>query len=476
MDSSILKYPISLLLKRIYREKVSGEVLIKGDNFKKILYFEKGALIFAKTNLLQERFGEVLFQLGKITRRQFWNIHKLIENNNEKIGKILVKKNIINNKDLFLALIYQIKKITMNTFSLRSGTWELKIKHPEVETDSKFNIQIPSILLEGMRTHKNIFFFKNKYLNLSPTIINAEENIMQFLDEEAFEFYKKIILYKNKINNEIIKITGIQDDKYWENISILFLLGIIDFIQSENSKEIDREIEELLQLYDTLKSKKIDYYKLLGLKENANENEIKNAYFKLAKKYHPDRLSDAPDPEIKDKANFVFAEINKAYETLSDDNKRRDYDTKGYKEINGDPIKENFVEKAKLLYKKAKTLYNMGKYWEAASYLEEAVKNDPNKAQYFLLLGMTQSKIPSMVRVAEENFKKAMEMEPWNAEPFVAMGIMFFNQGLTKRAEGFLKKSLSIDPDNKAARQYLEKISPTKKKSSSILSSLFKKK
>ena len=470
MGNSTLEYPIPLLLKRIYMEKASGEVLINGDNFKKVLYFENGALIFAKTNLLQERFGEILFQLGKITRNQFWNIHKLIGNNNEKIGKILVKKDIINNKDLFLSLIYQIKKITMNTFSMRTGTWDLKVKPPEVDTDSKFNIQIPSILLEGMRTYKNIFFYKNKYLNLSPSIINAEENIMQFLDEEAFEFYKKIILYKNKINNDIIKLTGIQEDKYWENISILFLLGIIDFIQSE------REIEDLLRLYDTLKSKKIDYYKLLGLKENANENEIKNAYFKLAKKYHPDRLSDAPDPEIKDKANFVFAEINKAYETLSDDNKRREYDTKGYKEIKGDPIRENFVEKAKLLFKKAKALYNMGKYWEAASYLEEAVKNDPNKAQYFLLLGMTQSKIPSMVRVAEENFKKAIEMEPWNAEPFVAMGIMFFNQGLTKRAEGFFKKSLSIDPDNKTARQYLEKISPSKKKSNSFFSSLFKKK
>ena len=475
MGNNALKYPIPLLLKKIYTEKASGEVLVEGENLKKVLFFEDGTLIFAKTSLLQERLGEILFQLGKITRNQFWNIHKLTENNKEKIGKILVNKNIISHKDLFLALIFQIKKITLSTFTLTSGTWELKVKSPDVEEDSRFKIQIPAILVEGMRTFKNTFYFKTKFINLSPTIKNADEGIMQFLDKEAFEFYKKIILYKNRSNNNIIKSTGIDEETYWENISILYLLGIVDFIQTEDSRQIDKEIEELLELYDSLKAKKLDYYKLLRLKDNAKENDIKNAYFRLAKKFHPDRLSDAPDPEIKEKANFVFAEINKAYETLSDDNKRREYDTKGYKE-NGDTIRENLVEKAKIIYKKAKALYNNGRFWEASSYLEEAIKNDPNKAQYYLLLGLSQSKIPSMVRAAEENFKKVMELEPWNAEPYVAMGILFFNQKLYKRAEGFFRKALSIDPDNKGAKQYLEKISPSKIKSNSFLSSIFKKK
>ena len=65
---------------------------------------------------------------------------------------------------------------------------------------------------------------------------------------------------------------------------------------------------------------------IFGIKNTATFDEIKDAYFDSAKKYHPDRISSAPDPEIKEKANFVFAEINKAYETLTDDEKKREYD------------------------------------------------------------------------------------------------------------------------------------------------------
>ena len=62
-----------------------------------------------------------------------------------------------------------------------------------------------------------------------------------------------------------------------------------------------------------------DFYGLLGLDRNASASDIKKAYFKLAKQYHPDVN---PGSEAKEK----FAKISNAYETLSDDNKRRIYD------------------------------------------------------------------------------------------------------------------------------------------------------
>lgn len=62
-----------------------------------------------------------------------------------------------------------------------------------------------------------------------------------------------------------------------------------------------------------------DFYGLLDLDRNASSADIKKAYFKLAKKYHPDVN---PSAEAKEK----FSKINNAYETLNDDNKRRVYD------------------------------------------------------------------------------------------------------------------------------------------------------
>ncbi|OMJ91962.1 hypothetical protein SteCoe_5397 [Stentor coeruleus] len=67
---------------------------------------------------------------------------------------------------------------------------------------------------------------------------------------------------------------------------------------------------------------KKDYYSILGISRSASESEIKKAYFSLAKKYHPD-VNKNPDAKEK------FAEINLAYETLGELEKRRAYDSTG---------------------------------------------------------------------------------------------------------------------------------------------------
>ena len=73
---------------------------------------------------------------------------------------------------------------------------------------------------------------------------------------------------------------------------------------------------------------KRDYYEVLGLSKNASEDDIKKAYRKLAKKYHPD-INKAADAEEK------FKEINEAYEVLSDPQKKATYDQFGHSGMDG---------------------------------------------------------------------------------------------------------------------------------------------
>ncbi|KAM6937768.1 dnaJ homolog subfamily B member 9a [Xenentodon cancila] len=77
----------------------------------------------------------------------------------------------------------------------------------------------------------------------------------------------------------------------------------------------------ILVITELLLAKK-DYYDILGVPKGATERQIKKAFHKLAMKYHPDK-NKSPDAEVR------FREIAEAYEILSDETKRREYDQFG---------------------------------------------------------------------------------------------------------------------------------------------------
>lgn len=481
MPNRINQYPVPLMLKKILKDKSSGELIVAGKNFTKNLFFYNGDLIFAKTDVIQERLGEILFKIGKINREQFLSINELIKSRQDRIGKILVQKQILNQRDLFFALIYQLRTIATSTFFLVSGEWNFLNKNPEVPEDSKFSIQLPGIIAEGTNKLKSITYFRDKFYYKSPKISSIPDSLKEFLSNSEINFHAELVKLKNLANAQIISKMDIPEDVFWKKTVLFYLLNIVDFVETpiekEPDKKEDKNVEEILKLYEQLRTSRFDYYEILGVTHTANYNEIKNAYFSYAKRYHPDRISLGADSDIKEKANYVFAEINKAYETLSNSDKKNAYDAKGYKDNEqGESVQENLIERARMLYRKAKSQYNQKKYWEASSILEEVVNADPNKASYFLLLGMSQMNLPRLRRMAAENLQKAIDLENWNVDAYTAMGILLLSENQPLRAEGYFKKVLSINPDHVLASKKLLEISGKSDKKKGKFSLFGKKK
>lgn len=98
----------------------------------------------------------------------------------------------------------------------------------------------------------------------------------------------------------------------------------------EKAKQIDVQFQGISQKIKHAKlglkkSKRKDYYKLLEVSKDANDDEIKKAYKKAALKWHPDKHTNS-DPEQHSKAEVMFKDIGEGYAILSDPQKRAKYD------------------------------------------------------------------------------------------------------------------------------------------------------
>lgn len=105
-----------------------------------------------------------------------------------------------------------------------------------------------------------------------------------------------------------------------------------------------------------------DYYKILGVSETANNDELKKAFRGLAKKYHPDRNKE------NENALRMFQEVNEAYEVLSDESSREEYDrkrnSKQFNEKKSESKKSQNSNNSTENYDKSDAINNLNQYFE----------------------------------------------------------------------------------------------------------------
>ena len=203
MPNRIIQHPVPLILRKVLKERLSGELIVRGDSFVKNIYFIDGNLIFARTTVIQERLGEILFKIGKIDSSQFKHVLGLIEKQTQKIGEILIQNRILTQQEVTSALYYQMRTIIISTFLISQGEWDFHEKTPEIPDDSYFKIELPDIIVEGVERTDNISFFKNRFYHQSPKMLPITEHIKSFLSPERIQFYEELTNFNNVSSEKI---------------------------------------------------------------------------------------------------------------------------------------------------------------------------------------------------------------------------------------------------------------------------------
>ncbi len=108
---------------------------------------------------------------------------------------------------------------------------------------------------------------------------------------------------------------------------------------------------------------------------------------------------------------------------------------------------------AELYYQQGRARFERKEYHAAVHLLREAIKLDPSRAPYHYHLGIALIRNPRTRRDAELHLSKAAELEPYNPQIRVKLGLLYKEAGLFKRADHYFQEALQMDPDNRTAKR-----------------------
>jgi tetratricopeptide (TPR) repeat protein len=217
--------------------------------------------------------------------------------------------------------------------------------------------------------------------------------------------------------------------------------------QKEDAGPDSETAAKIEQLYSVYKS--LGYHGILGVGRNASLTEIKQAYHKMAKEFHPDRYVHFSSDSLKAKINDLFIYLNEAYRELSKTPQGVQHSSV---EEKGPLRADDNTKLARQRFRDGKDFLDRGRYEQALPLFGQAVYLDKSVAEYHFYYGIALLR-NKKVKPAEESIKTALQLDQYNSEYLTELGYIYLHLGFKTRAKNTLEKALKYDPSNMRAEE-----------------------
>src|SRR5262245_11852095 len=153
MLTDLAATPISDTLRRLSAEMRSGDLQVRSAKVVKTLFFDRGRLVFAASNLKKDRLGESLVALGRITDEQFNQAAALMKGDRkQRFGEALVSSGAMDKDELGRSVARQVKRIAVSLFELTEGAAFFEERKCAIPLDYMVSLSLHRILYVGIKS------------------------------------------------------------------------------------------------------------------------------------------------------------------------------------------------------------------------------------------------------------------------------------------------------------------------------------
>lgn len=468
LRGSLRDFWLSDILIGLHRADKTGVLEIKSGEVIKKIYINDGEIVFATSNLDEDRLGDMLLGEGKITQKEFDESSLLIKKTGKRQGRILVEMGCMTPHELFLSVRRQVEMIIISVFDFKEGYFEFKEGPLPSEEVITLHMPVSELIYRGIKNIDDEAYII-EHLPTEDSILRLSSHPLDLFQGIKFDKSDREILLmidgRSSIS-DIIKKSNFDKKETLKTMFALLATRTIDVIEKAvpveevSPAEVitpsvtpDEElIKKINDFYE--RHKDISFYEILGVRKDATEQEIKRAYYVVAKEFHPDRHYHLP-PEMKEKLKTIFAYITNAYNTLLDNSKKMQYDIT--QSMRAEKPTFDAKETARQRAQRGRVEFWNENYTEAANLFAEASYYDSQSARYHYYYSEALFKLGNY-KEASRVIRRAIELDPENPDYIAMEGHIFFGLGLKLRAKRCFEEALKRNPENKIALEGISKI------------------
>lgn len=206
---------------------------------------------------------------------------------------------------------------------------------------------------------------------------------------------------------------------------------------------------------------KVSHYEVFGIPKTSSTADIKKAYLKFVKAFHPDSLVGLGlTQDEMSLVHGVFGKVTELQETLTNSEKRKEYDQlleTGVVDEEAIIERANRVLKSELDFQKGEILVKRGKFAEAEQYLRSAIKTNPTEADFWAVLGWASFNKREGVKdenrtKAKKYLEKALQLKEDSHRAHYFQGLVCKIEGYKSQALVHLARAYELDPTSEVTR------------------------
>jgi curved DNA-binding protein CbpA len=451
-----------------HRLKCAGVIRVEVGTAKKQIVIRAGKLAFTESNQAEEHLARILVAQKVIQRQELPKISALMKAGKPSDEAILSACHLDPDA---VASGAREQAVTILASLLAWPHGELHVYQGESFPNRTINLNaaLPELILDTVRravaTGKLPDYLKNVQRTIRPMETGQAARAEIPLDRA--ECYACSLVSGEARLETVLPALEAVDPKPLRLLQRLLLLGFITCEESADDNDAEsalagadrgspeEELDEMLRRFEVA-----GHYEILGVATDATQDQIKDSYYGLARRFHPDRYQSAAMMTHQAKAQRLFTYITGAYTVLSDPAARVSYDFARAKHESPMESAKNTTgpdkgRMAEVLFKSARVHLSKQEYEKAIAQFRECVWLNPTESKYHYFLGVAQSELPKYRKEAEKNLLKSVELTSSSVESRLALGRLYVKANLAKRAQLQFEEVLRWDPNNPEALRML---------------------